>query len=172
MGGLIAAKEYSVSSPISHLTKEEVRKVSKSLGLPNWQTAASPCLRSRLDMGVQATEKHLKRVEAAEDYVRKKLQLDETINMRVRLLAKNRGRIEIDEQVFTHLTRPSSDLAPLLQNYSSPSPVSSWETEYQELCQQVQELFQFSSVTIKAFKSGSVSLNASNPSTPQHRLNH
>ena len=143
--GLIAAKEYSVCSPISHLTKEEVRKVSKSLGLPNWKTAASPCLRSRLDIGVQATEKHLKRVEAAEEYVREKLQLNETVNMRVRLLSKNQGRIEIDEEFFTPLLSSSSLMAA--------------DKGYEDLCRQVEELFEFSFVTIKPFKSGSVSLN-------------
>ena len=54
--GLVAASEFNVVSPLSELTKQEVRDVAKFLGLPNWNAAASPCLRSRLQFGVRATE--------------------------------------------------------------------------------------------------------------------
>lgn len=54
--GLVAASEFNVVSPLSHLPKQEVRDVAKYLGLPNWNAAASPCLRSRLQFGVEATQ--------------------------------------------------------------------------------------------------------------------
>ncbi|RLN86900.1 hypothetical protein BBJ28_00016552 [Nothophytophthora sp. Chile5] len=54
--GLVAASEFDVVSPLSELTKQEVRNVAKYLGLPNWNAAASPCLRSRLQFGVEATQ--------------------------------------------------------------------------------------------------------------------
>lgn len=41
----------------------KVRAVSRELGLPNWNHAASPCLRSRLAFGVQATPERLQLVE-------------------------------------------------------------------------------------------------------------
>lgn len=56
MTGLVAASEFQVVSPLGGLTKAEVREVAKYLGLPNWNTAASPCLRSRLQFGVEATQ--------------------------------------------------------------------------------------------------------------------
>lgn len=37
--------------------------MSRELGLPNWSHAASPCLRSRLAFGVQATPEKLALVE-------------------------------------------------------------------------------------------------------------
>lgn len=41
----------------------QVRAVSRELGLPNWNHAASPCLRSRLAFGVEATPERLVVVE-------------------------------------------------------------------------------------------------------------
>lgn len=38
------------------LSKAEVRLVAHGLGLPNWNHAASPCLRSRLALGVHASD--------------------------------------------------------------------------------------------------------------------
>ncbi|TDH74228.1 hypothetical protein CCR75_001475 [Bremia lactucae] len=98
--GLVAASEFHVVSPLSHLTKQEVRDVAKYLGLPNWNASASPCLRSRLQFGVEATEQHLYRVEQAEDFVRKSIRLRPQQNMRVRFLAGNKAAIELDEEAL------------------------------------------------------------------------
>ncbi|RLN89545.1 hypothetical protein BBJ28_00018059 [Nothophytophthora sp. Chile5] len=84
---------FDVVSPLSELTKQEVRDVAKYLGLPNWNAAASPCLRSRLQFGVEATQDHLHRVERAEDFVRELVQLETHMNMRVRFLAGNRAAV-------------------------------------------------------------------------------
>ena len=54
--GLQAAANFGVASPIDGLTKDEVRAAARLLGLPNWRHAASPCLRSRLALGVAATD--------------------------------------------------------------------------------------------------------------------
>lgn len=48
-------------------TSSQVRAVSRELGLPNWNHAASPCLRSRLAFGVQATPERLVLVEKVDD---------------------------------------------------------------------------------------------------------
>lgn len=98
--GLIAAKEYSVCSPIDHLTKDEVRQVAKELNLQNFNHAASPCLRSRLAMGVLATTENMTRIESAENIVRDYLKLDVMHNMRVRHLNDNAARIELDEEIL------------------------------------------------------------------------
>jgi PP-loop superfamily ATP-utilizing enzyme len=75
--GLLAASNFSVHSPLDQITKDEVRQAAKYLNLPNWNAAASPCLRSRLAMGVMATKDHLLAVELAEEFVRNVLELDE-----------------------------------------------------------------------------------------------
>jgi pyridinium-3,5-biscarboxylic acid mononucleotide sulfurtransferase len=94
--GLVAAAEFHVHSPIQTLDKATVREVAHHVGLPNAFTAASPCLRSRLQVGVPALSRHLAIIEHAERFVRQEMQLEETVNLRVRFLAKKKARIEID----------------------------------------------------------------------------
>lgn len=98
--GLIAASNFQVHSPLDQITKEQVRQAAKYLGLQNWNAAASPCLRSRLAMGVNATAKHLKAVEMAEEFVRRVLVLDETINARVRMLSGGKAMVELDHAIL------------------------------------------------------------------------
>ena len=94
--GLIAAKEYSVAAPLDELTKNEVRAISRELGLPNHAHAASPCLRSRLAHGVRATEDNLERIELAEMIVREHVMLLVEHNLRVRHMPNGSARIELD----------------------------------------------------------------------------
>lgn len=65
--GLLAASKFNVYSPLSKLPKVEVRKLAKHLGLPNHNYAASPCLRSRLAFGVEATSDHLRKIETGKN---------------------------------------------------------------------------------------------------------
>jgi len=95
--GLVAASNFSVASPLADLSKREVRAVARGLALPNWDVAASPCLRSRLAFCVEATEQHLRQVELAEVEVRRHLPLARSENMRVRLLPRQRVAVEVDE---------------------------------------------------------------------------
>ena len=97
--GLLAASNFSVHSPLDQISKDQVRQAAKYLGLSNWNAAASPCLRSRLAMGVMATEEHLRAVEFAEAFVREVLELDETINARVRMLAGGKAMVELDNSI-------------------------------------------------------------------------
>ena len=96
--GLIAADNFDVLSPLASITKDQVRLAARHIGLPNWNYAASPCLRSRIAWGVPATRHHLNLIEECESDVRKMLQLDATVNMRVRLLSQNRICIEMDSE--------------------------------------------------------------------------
>lgn len=98
--GLHAASNFKVLSPLDQITKDEVRQAAKHLGLPNWNAAASPCLRSRLAMGVMATSDHLKAVEKAEEFVRRVLVLDESRNVRVRMLAGGKAMVELDDRAL------------------------------------------------------------------------
>ena len=98
--GLLAASEFEVHSPLDCVTKDQVRQAARHLGLPNWNSAASPCLRSRLAMNVLATEGHLRAVEHAEVFVRRILDLDETVNARVRMLPGELAMVELDAAVL------------------------------------------------------------------------
>ena len=98
--GLIAAERFHVQSPLRKSTKDQVRLAGRHLGLPNWNYAASPCLRSRLALGVEAIPQHLETIAVAEKHVKKTLKLDATRNFRVRLLTGNRAMVEVEDGVL------------------------------------------------------------------------
>jgi pyridinium-3,5-biscarboxylic acid mononucleotide sulfurtransferase len=70
--GFAAAQEHQVRSPLleAGLTKQDVRDLSRELGLPTWDQPASPCLSSRLPYGVAVTTERLREVEEAERVLR------------------------------------------------------------------------------------------------------
>jgi uncharacterized protein len=71
--GLKAADEMGIIAPlvISELNKEEIRFLSKEMGLPTWDKPAMACLASRIPYGEAITDKKLKMVEEAEAYLAK-----------------------------------------------------------------------------------------------------
>jgi uncharacterized protein len=69
--GIEAAKEFGVRSPLKEvgLTKEEIRRLSKNLGLPTYNKPAKACLASRFPYGDKITYQALKMVEKAEEFI-------------------------------------------------------------------------------------------------------
>ena len=90
--GIQAAKERGARSPLAELgiSKFEVRKLAKELGLPWWDKPAQPCLSSRFPYGEEITFEKLQRVGRGERYLRD-LGLK---NLRVRS-EKDTARIEL-----------------------------------------------------------------------------
>lgn len=70
--GLQAGKKFRVASPLeeAHLTKNDIRVLSKQLGLTTWDKPAQPCLASRMAYGLEITPERLKQIEQAEDFLR------------------------------------------------------------------------------------------------------
>ena len=70
--GINAAKDAGVISPLAILkfSKQDIRDISKSLCLPWWDKPAQPCLSSRFPYGYEITQKRLKMIEEAEEYIR------------------------------------------------------------------------------------------------------
>ncbi|MFN2393736.1 MAG: ATP-dependent sacrificial sulfur transferase LarE [Pyrinomonadaceae bacterium] len=70
--GRQAAIDKGVRSPLVevNLTKNEIRQLSKKLGLPTWDKPASPCLSSRIAYGVPVTIERLSKVERGEEILR------------------------------------------------------------------------------------------------------
>ena len=66
--GLTAASEHRIRHPLveAGLTKQEIRDLSHSLGLPTWDKPSSPCLSSRFPYGTAITLAGLQRVAGGE----------------------------------------------------------------------------------------------------------
>lgn len=69
--GLQAVSEHKVLSPLREagLTKEEIRILSKELGLPTWNKPAFACLSSRFPYGQKITRAKLEMVDKAEQFL-------------------------------------------------------------------------------------------------------
>ena len=95
--GLIAVAEQNVKSPLRYagLTKDEIRELSKDMGLPTWDKQSLACLSSRFVYGETITEEKLAMVDKAEQ-----LLLDLGFKqVRVRIHGKM-ARIEINPDAF------------------------------------------------------------------------
>ena len=70
--GMKAAHEFGVRSPLREaaFTKEDIRSVSKRLGLPIWDKPSLPCLASRFPYGMKITEENLVKVDQAETFLK------------------------------------------------------------------------------------------------------
>ena len=96
--GRAAGSAAGVRSPLADagLSKADIRAAAESLGLPNWDAPAAPCLSSRIQYGVAVTPTRLKQVEAAEAYLRGE---GVTGDLRVRHTGTT-ARIEVDPSLI------------------------------------------------------------------------
>ena len=91
--GMRARNEKNVRSPLleAGLNKTEVRELSRHLGLPTWDKPSFACLSSRFPYGTAITEENLKKIDAAETFLR-----DEGFRRyRVRFHDASTARIEV-----------------------------------------------------------------------------
>lgn len=70
--GMRAARELGVRSPLleAQLTKDDIRALSRDLGLPTWDKPSMACFVSRVVYGTKLDAETLRRVEAAERFIR------------------------------------------------------------------------------------------------------
>ncbi|HEY5594446.1 MAG TPA: ATP-dependent sacrificial sulfur transferase LarE [Nitrospiria bacterium] len=71
--GLDAAGAFGVRSPLveAGLGKTEVRRISRALGLAEWDKPADACLSSRVPFGTWITVERLSRIEQAEEILKR-----------------------------------------------------------------------------------------------------
>ncbi|HEY7519633.1 MAG TPA: ATP-dependent sacrificial sulfur transferase LarE [Methylomirabilota bacterium] len=70
--GMQSARQRGVRAPMidAGLTKAEIRDLSRTLGLPTWDKPSFACLSSRFQYGDHITAEKLRRIDAAEAFVR------------------------------------------------------------------------------------------------------
>jgi len=90
--GIAACREMGIWHPFvdAGISKEEIRKIAKNMGLPFWNRPSAACLSSRIPYGERITIENLRMVELAEGLLK-------TLNfgqLRVRAHA-NLARIEL-----------------------------------------------------------------------------
>ncbi len=70
--GMQSARQRGVRAPLieAELTKAEIRELSRELGLPTWDKPSFACLSSRFQYGDPITSEKLRRVDAAEEFIR------------------------------------------------------------------------------------------------------
>ena len=94
--GSTAADEFSVRAPLrdANLSKDEIRELSKKMGLPTADKPAQPCLSSRIPYGEVVSSEKLQLIEHSEQLIRRFGFVD----VRVRLHESKQGylgRIEL-----------------------------------------------------------------------------
>jgi uncharacterized protein len=69
--GLKAAEELNIEAPllVAQLGKEEIRFLSKEMGLPTWDLPSRACLASRIPYGESITEAKLEMIAKAERFL-------------------------------------------------------------------------------------------------------
>jgi len=112
--GREARKEFGVRSILEEvrLTKDEIRKVSKMMGLPTYNKPSAACLASRFPYGKQITYEALKIVESAEEYI-KGLGISQ---VRVRHYG-NYCRIEVPKQEMHILLKMQDEVVDKLKKF-------------------------------------------------------
>jgi uncharacterized protein len=101
--GLQAATEQRIRHPLveAGLGKQEIRALSRELGLPTWDKPSSPCFSSRFPYGTPITRQGLQRVAAGEGVLRR-LGFGEC---RVRFHDQV-ARIEVPADMLPRIVRP------------------------------------------------------------------
>jgi uncharacterized protein len=70
--GLKAAKEWGIRHPLveAEMTKDDIRRHSRKLGLPTWDKPSSPCLSSRFPYGTEINLERLKQIGTCELFMK------------------------------------------------------------------------------------------------------
>lgn len=129
--GIQAAQVYGVQSPLAEagLSKDEIRQLSRKLGLETWDRPSSPCLSSRFPYGQRITLPLLRRVEEAEEFIR-------STGIKV-------VRVRIHNDV-ARIELPEDEMALLLENR-------------QAVAERLKSIgFSFVSLDLEGFRSGSL----------------
>lgn len=113
--GANALTELGVVSPLheAQMTKQDIRELSRQMGLATWDDPSCACLATRVPYGTALDADTLRRIDEAEDYLRK-LDFEE---VRVRVHG-DVARIEVGRTQIARLAEPATrmDVTGALRN--------------------------------------------------------
>ncbi len=100
--GMKAIRELRIRSLLQEalLTKDDIRLLSKEMGLPTWNKPSNSCLATRIPYRDKITLEKLKRIEQAEEFIHN-LDIEQ---VRVRC-HNNLARIEVTEENLRYLLK-------------------------------------------------------------------
>ncbi len=103
--GLKAIAELGIKSPLREagLTKEEIRLLSKEMGLPTWDKPSYACLASRFVYGETITREKLSMVDRAEELLLKLGFRQVRVRIHDRI-----ARIEVEQKDFERFADPET----------------------------------------------------------------
>jgi len=104
--GMKAAGENGVRHPLQEcgLSKNDVRALAKSWGLPTWDKPATPCLSSRIAYGELVSPERVRMIDQAEQWLRNELGLRV---LRVRYHKGDMARVEVPLDDLPRLVEPN-----------------------------------------------------------------
>jgi len=104
--GLRACRDLGIASPLldAGLTKAEVRRIGRELGVPGWDAPPGGCMATRIPYDTELTVGLLERVAEAEAYIRA-LGVKQ---VRVRTYPDGLARIELEPEDFVVISEPSA----------------------------------------------------------------
>ncbi len=96
--GALAAKELGVKSPLKNagFTKKMIRRLSRSLKIPQWNRPSDSCLATRIPYGRKITKEKLEKIAKSEEFLKK---MGFSSSMRVRHYGDT-AKIETDPSDF------------------------------------------------------------------------
>lgn len=111
--GLQAVRELGVRSPLAEcgVTKEEVRALAAEYDIPVANRPSAPCLATRLPYGTEIDLELLKRIDEAEDYLKR----FGWKNVRLRVHGEI-TRLEVDAEVLADVVAHRGEIIEYLKN--------------------------------------------------------
>ena len=116
--GMRAVRELGVLSPLlkSGLTKNEIRRTAREIGIPLWHKPSAACLASRIPYGEPITADKLRKIADSEDFIRREI-LGSDSPLRVRISGEDSARIEVAENDADRLFSRRQEVSHVLHSF-------------------------------------------------------
>jgi len=119
-------KEMNILSPLAMagLTKEEIRKLSRKMGLPTWNKPALACLATRIPYGIPISKDKIKRIAECEQLLHE--------------LGFKQARVR-DHETIARIEIPQSDISRLVKEKISSAVTTAFKKQgFKYICADIE----------------------------------